>query len=100
MFVLAATDAGGIIAIAIGLMGLGGIVFTALRFRRDDTTAIVGQQDTILNDMRTLNEEFRATADRLRAERDECGEQVEKLRNELREVHGGVNRIEKKLDDD
>jgi len=83
MFVLAATEAGGILAIIIGLMGLGGVVFTALRFRRDDTTAIVSQQDTILQDFKSLNEELRITADRLRNERDECTEQVKKLRGEL-----------------
>ena len=83
MFVLAATEAGGILAIVIGLMGLGGVVFTALRFRRDDTTAIVSQQDTILQDFKSLNEELRITADRLRNERDECTEQVKKLRGEL-----------------
>ena len=38
-------------------------MFTALRFRRDDTTAIVSQQDTILNDFKSLNEELRITAD-------------------------------------
>jgi hypothetical protein len=99
MWILA-TDAGGILAIIIGLVGLGGVVFTALRFRRDDTTAIVGQQDVILNDFKSLNEELRITADRLRTERDECGEQVEKLRSELGEVHGGVTRIEEKLNGD
>lgn len=99
MWVLA-TDAGGILAIIIGLVGLGGVVFTALRFRRDDTTAIVGQQDVILKDFKSLNEELRITADRLRAERDECGEQVQRLRGELGEVQGGVDRIEKKLNGD
>lgn len=78
-----ATDAAGILAIVIGMMGLGGVVFTALRFRRDDTTAIVNQQDTILGDFKSLNEELRITADRLRSERDECGEQVKKLRKDL-----------------
>jgi hypothetical protein len=83
MTVLAAIDPAGIVAIIIGLTGLAGVVFTALRFRRDDTTAIVSQQDTILNDFKSLNEELRITADRLRNERDECTEQVKKLRGEL-----------------
>ena len=98
MLVLAA-DVASLLALVIGVVGLGGVVFTALRFRRDDTTAIVNQQDTILGDFKSLNEELRITTDRLRAERDECGEQVEKLRNELGEVQGGVIRIEKKLDE-
>lgn len=83
MIVLAAIDFPGLLAIVIGLMGLGGIIFTALRFRRDDTTAIVGQQDTILKDFKALNEELRITVDRLRGERDECTEQVKQLRKEL-----------------
>lgn len=100
MWVLAAADFAGLLAIIIGLMGLGGIVFTALRFRRDDTTAIVGQQDTILKDMKALNEELRTTADRLRTERDELAAKVDSLSKELSEVHGGVDRIEKKLNGD
>lgn len=100
MWVLAATDLAGWLAIVIGLTGLGGIIFTALRYQRDDTTAIVSQQNTILGDFKSLNEELRLATDRLRAERDECGEEVAKLRRELGEVRGGVNRIEKKLDDD
>ena len=83
MTVIAAIDPAGLIAIVIGLTGLGGVVFTALRFRRDDTSAIVTQQDTILKDFKSLNEELRITADRLRNERDECTEQVKKLRGEL-----------------
>jgi hypothetical protein len=83
MPVIAAVDPAGLIAIVIGLTGLGGVVFTALRFRRDDTASIVNTQDTILNDFKSLNEELRITADRLRNERDECTEQVKKLRGEL-----------------
>ena len=48
-----------IIALVIGLSGLSGLVFTALRYRRDDTTAIVNQQSTILHDIQTLNGELR-----------------------------------------
>jgi uncharacterized coiled-coil DUF342 family protein len=94
-----ATDAGGIIAIAIGTDGAwwNSLYSSSVQARRHNGDRRSARHD--LNDMRTLNEEFRATADRLRAERDECGEQVEKLRGELREVHGGVDRIEKKLDE-
>ena len=101
MFVIAATvEPANVVAIIIGLMGLSGVVFTALRFRRDDTTAIVSQQDTILQDFKSLNEELRVTADRLRTERDECSVEVAKLRKELADVQGGVDRIEKKLNGD
>ena len=72
MWFIAAIDPASLTALAIGLMGLGGIVFTALRFRRDDTTAVVTQQDTIMNEMKTI-------ADVLRIERDECKETLQKL---------------------
>ena len=81
------------IPLVIGLFGLAGIVFTALRFNRDDTTAIVQQQSTVLGSMKELNDELRETADRMRAERDELRAevarltgQVEALRTELRDA--------------
>jgi hypothetical protein len=61
------------IALAIALMGLGGLVFTALRFNRDDTSAIVSQQSTVLHDMQAINEE-------LRHERDDCRGELAELR--------------------
>jgi chromosome segregation ATPase len=99
-----------ILALILGLVGLAGVIFTALKYNRDDTTAIVGQQSTILNDMKSLNEELRSTATSLREERDALRTQVENLtgqvealRGELHETRehlsGGVDRIEKKLDD-
>ena len=48
------------VALVIGIAGLGGLVFTALRYRRDDTTAIVTQQSTIVHDMETLTAGLRA----------------------------------------
>ena len=33
--------------LVIGILGVGGLIFTALRFRRDDTTAVVTQQAQI-----------------------------------------------------
>jgi hypothetical protein len=82
-------DIGGMIALAIGVLGVAGVIFTALRYNRDDTTAVVQQQDIILNDMKMLNAELRTTADSLRTERDalatqvrELSEQVERLRKD------------------
>jgi hypothetical protein len=94
MVVYAAVQPAGAISLVIGIVGLGGLVFTALRFRRDDTTAIVTQQSTITTEMKTLNDELRLTTDALRAERDELKEriahlqgQVDALRIELHEAH-------------
>jgi hypothetical protein len=85
----AAIDIAGLVAIGIGVLGVAGVIFTALRYNRDDTTAVVQQQDVILNDMKLLNSELRTTADGLRVERDalsvqvrELTEQVERLRTE------------------
>jgi hypothetical protein len=83
VWVLAAIEAAGLIAIVIGLMGLGGVIFTALRFRRDDTTAIVNQQDVIMKDFKSINEELRQTADALRIERDALAQQVAKLTEQV-----------------
>lgn len=72
--------------IIIGIMGLAGVVFTALRFGRDDTTAVVTQQAQITAEMQTLNIELRATADRLRDERDDSRLDVEKLTGQVEEL--------------
>ena len=49
------------LALVIGLMGLGGIIFTALRYNRDDTTAIVNQQAAITSEMKVLNDELHSS---------------------------------------
>ena len=69
-------DLSGVVSLAIAGLGLGGLVFTALRWRRDDTTAIVTQQDTIFNELRTLNDELRTTIAALRAENDRLRAQI------------------------
>jgi hypothetical protein len=92
------------LSIVIGICGLGGLVFTALRYRRDDTTAVVGQQDVVLNDMKMVNEELRTTAVLMKQQRDDCQQEVQGLRNELREARdhlsGQMTEIQDKLDDD
>ena len=84
--VFAAIDFVTALPLVIGIVGLGGLVFTALRFRRDDTSAIVTQQDTIFAEMRTLNAELRETTDRLRVERDELTVQVQQLTAQVQEL--------------
>lgn len=83
---LAAIDFSTALPLVIGIVGLGGLIFTALRYRRDDTTAIVSQQDTIFAEMRALNAELRETTDRLRVERDELTVQVERLTAQVQEL--------------
>jgi hypothetical protein len=72
------------LSIVLGICGLGGLVFTALRYKRDDTTALVGQQNTIISEMKILNEENRQAATSLREERNELRDQVEQLTTEIK----------------
>ena len=81
-----------LVALAIGIFGVASVIFAAMRWRRDDTTQIVTQQSTILNDMKLIDDEIRISADKLRSERDKCYEEVAKLRQ-------ATDRIERKLDD-
>jgi hypothetical protein len=81
VLVYAAIDFAQLTALAIGVFGLAGIVFTALRFRRDDTTAVVSQQAQITSEMKILSDELRASAERLRNERDACYAEVAELRS-------------------
>ena len=52
-------------AVVIGVLGVAGLIYTALSWRRNDTTAIVEQQDTIMGELKDLTAE-------LRTQRDEC----------------------------
>ena len=54
----------------IGILGVTGLVFTALHYNRDDTTAVVTQQAQITTQMKALNDELRAEIDECRAERE------------------------------
>jgi uncharacterized coiled-coil DUF342 family protein len=107
---LAAVEVAGMFALFVGVLGLGSIVFAAMRYNRDDTTAIVNQQSTLLGNIKTLNDELRTTADKLKQERDALREevgrltgQVEALRGELHSMHehlgGQMTSIERKIDD-
>lgn len=75
-------------AIVTGVLGLSGLIWTGLKFNRDDTTKVVDQQSAILRDMHTLNDELRVTADGLRSERDALAAEVGRLREEVRALRG------------
>lgn len=79
------------LSVIIGLLGVSGIVFTALRYRRDDTTAVVNQQAALFDEMRVITEN-------LRAERDALALQVDRLRAEVGELRSAAGRIEDRLD--
>ena len=64
-----------VIALAVGIFGIAGVLFTALSWRRNDTASLVSQQDTLFNELNGMN-------DRLRTERDDARTEVVRL-NEL-----------------
>lgn len=72
-------------ALLIGVLGVAGLVFTALKYNRDDTTAIVNQQSVIVGEMKTLNDELRTTVGSLREENGRLRVQVEKLTTQISE---------------
>lgn len=64
-------DAGTLLAIITGIMGLAGLIYTALSWRRNDDKAVVEQQSVVLHDMGTLNDELRKALEDCRTERAE-----------------------------
>jgi hypothetical protein len=95
MLVLAAIiDWASALPLIIGLLGLSGIIFTAFKYNRDDTTAVINQQSTIVTDMKMLNDELRTTTIRLREERDGLAEQVAELTNQVSALRTELGRIE------
>lgn len=71
------------VTLIIALMGVAGVIFTALRYNRDDSTAIVAQQSHIVADMKLLNDELRTTVGRLKEENDELRRTVDRLTRKL-----------------
>lgn len=72
------------LAIVTGVLGLSGLIFTALHYNRDDTKAIVEEQSSVLKDMALLNENLKKTVDDLRNERNALASEVDRLSHELR----------------
>ena len=62
-------DPANVIAIVVGLTGLSGCVFTALRWRRDDTASLVQSQSTVVHDMQSMNSELRLALEECRGRR-------------------------------
>jgi len=69
-----------VLALVIGLTGLAGVIFTALKYNRDDTTAVVNQQTALLGNMQALYDTEHVHLAQVVAERDRCLQEVEKLR--------------------
>lgn len=71
------------IPLIIGVIGLAGLVFTALSWRRNDSTQVITQQAQITGEMKQLTDELRIQRDECRGERQSLQSQIEKL---LRDV--------------
>jgi uncharacterized coiled-coil DUF342 family protein len=99
LLVIAAANWPVLVTLAIGVFGLAGVIFTALKFNRDDTTAIVSQQNTLMGDMKMLNDELRTSTETLRGERDSLREEVKGLRAQIADLRASSGRIEQKLDE-
>ncbi len=92
MLVLAALDWAAIIPLVIGVFGVAGLIFTALKYNRDDTTAVVNQQSTIVSEMKVLNDELRLTTVSLREERDGLKDRVAELTNKVDALQNELGR--------
>jgi hypothetical protein len=80
--------------IIIGLLGVAGLLFTAMKYNRDDTTSVVNQQNVIVSDMKLLNDELRTTTADLRGERDGLRAQVEELTKQIQALRTELGRID------
>ncbi len=76
-------NAGEIIALITAACGIGGLVFTALRYNRDSTSTAVATQSQIVHDMKVLNDELQASRDQLRSEVDRLRGEIDRLNLEL-----------------
>ncbi len=79
-----ATNPAPYLSIVLGVFGICGVIFTALRYNRDDSTAVLTQQNTILTEMKTLNDELRMSVTNLREENQMLKQQVNDLTTQVR----------------
>jgi len=75
---------GEVIAFITALCGLAGIIFTALRYNRESSTATVQQQSQIVQDMRTLNDELHQKIEDLKAEVKDLKARLQELDDRIR----------------
>jgi hypothetical protein len=96
----AAIDIAASLSVVIGVIGIAGLIFTALSFGRSDTTQVVTQQAQITQEMKTLNDEQRQRAELLLRERDDCRMESQRLHGQIEELRamttGKMTRIERK----
>ena len=69
---------------------LSAAIFTALRFNRDDATAVVNQQKEVLASMKALNDDLQESLDRARSERDAAQTKLSVLEGQLQESRSAL----------
>lgn len=71
--------------------GLAAAIFTALRFNRDDATAVVNQQKILLDGMRDLNVELQQALNRAREQLIENARRIDALEKEVAALTAAIN---------
>jgi len=79
-------NTGTLVAASGVIAGVGGLVFVALKYNREDATSVIGQQSAILADMKTLNDELAGTLERCQKQRDAARALVETRLEEANQV--------------
>jgi hypothetical protein len=79
------------------LTGIGGLVFLALKFNREDASAAVVTGGLVLEQMQALNNELVEQNGRLRAANTEKDDLIGSLTRELRLSREAVERLEKEV---
>jgi len=77
---------GTLVAASGVIAGVGGLVFVALKYNREDATSVIGQQSAILADMKALNDELAGTLERCQKQRDAARALVETRLEEANQV--------------
>jgi cell division protein FtsB len=75
-----------VIGTLVALVGSGGIVFTALRFGREEATGLVAI-------MRDLNDELQEALERTRKQRDELAAEVDRLHEECKSLRIEIHKL-------
>jgi hypothetical protein len=75
-----------LLPILIGTGGLAALIFGALRFQREDASAIVTQARDVIGSMKELVEELESALDRCRKDRTRYVEENDQLRDDLQAI--------------
>lgn len=77
---------GALVAVGGVVAGVGGLVFVALKYNREDATSVIGQQSSILADMKALNDELAGSLERCQKQRDVARSVAERRLEEAKQV--------------